>query len=76
MGCGGGRRGLPLSLFPLSKLGDVNRDGQVTVTDATLIVQKILGEKVAVFREAAANVVRDGNISISDAQTIVEMILK
>jgi hypothetical protein len=65
-----------LSLFPLSKLGDVNRDGQVTVTDATLIVQKILGEEVTVFREAAANVVRDSSISISDAQTIVEMILK
>ena len=65
-----------LSLFPLSKLGDVNCDGQVTVTDAALIVQKILGEEVTVFREAAANVVRDGSISISDAQQIVEMILK
>ena len=65
-----------LSLFPLSKLGDVNGDGQVTVTDAMLIVQKILGEEVTVFREAAANVVRDGSITISDAQKIVEMILE
>lgn len=65
-----------LALFPLDKLGDVNRDGQVNVTDAMLIVQKVLGGDVAVFREAAANVVRDGSITISDVQAVVEMILK
>lgn len=64
-----------LSLFPLSKLGDVNGDGEVSVTDVSLVVKYLLGENVPGMRLAAANAARDGEISVSDVQAIVRIIL-
>lgn len=64
-----------LALFPAYLLGDVNVDGSVTVTDAVLVINHILGEKVK-MREAAANIVRDLAITVSDVVSIIEIILK
>lgn len=55
--------------------GDVNGDGKVTITDAGLIVNYILGKNPADFDDCAADVNQDGSISITDAGEIVRMIL-
>ena len=58
----------------LSK-GDANGDGNVTITDAVAIVNKILGNESADFKFAAADVNGDGEITISDAVGVVNIIL-
>ena len=55
--------------------GDVNGDGKVTITDAGLIVNYILGKYSDVFNDCAADVNGDGSISITDAGEIVRIIL-
>lgn len=57
-------------------LGDVNNDGQVTISDAVGIVNYILGNPAAGFNEAAADVSGDGSITITDAVGVVNIILK
>ena len=57
-------------------LGDVNNDGQVTITDAVGIVNYILGNPAAGFNEDAADVNGDGDITITDAVGVVNIILK
>ncbi len=57
-------------------LGDVNNDGQVTITDAVGIVNCILGNPAAGFNDAAADVNGDGSITITDAVGVVNIILK
>ncbi len=55
--------------------GDANGDGNVTITDAVAIVNKILGNASGSFNEAAADVNRDGEITITDAVGVVNIIL-
>lgn len=55
--------------------GDANGDGEVTITDAVAIVNKILGNASGSFNEAAADVNGDGVITITDAVGIVNIIL-
>ena len=55
--------------------GDVNGDGKVTITDAGLIVNYILGKTPSEFNDFAADVNGDGSISITDAGEIVRIIL-
>ena len=55
--------------------GDVNGDGAITITDAGLIVNYILGSVSGDFNDCAADVNRDGSISITDAAEIVRIIL-
>lgn len=56
------------------KMGDVNGDGRVTVTDAVCIVNYIHERIPSVFIEKAADVNGDGSISISDAVNIINII--
>ena len=53
------------------KLGDVNRDGQIDMTDAVSIVYYYLGERPKVFVEETADINGDGRIDITDAIIIV-----
>ena len=55
--------------------GDVNGDGNITITDAGLIVNYILGKAPAEFNDCAADVNRDGNVTITDAGEIIRIIL-
>lgn len=55
--------------------GDVNGDDKITITDAGLIVNYILGSVSGDFNEYAADVNNDGSISITDAGEIVRIIL-
>ena len=56
-------------------LGDVNHDGEVSVTDVDILVRVILGQSVEVFFEEQADMNGDGNISVADVMSIVEIIL-
>lgn len=57
------------------KLGDVNGDDRITITDAVGIVNYILGSPSATFHAEAADVNGDNKISITDAVAVVNIIL-
>ena len=56
-------------------MGDVNSDGNVTVTDAASVVNHILQKTPQGFIFEAADVNGDGNITVTDAASIVNIIL-
>ena len=56
--------------------GDTNGDGKVSITDAVYIVNYVLHQPAADFREAAADLNGDGKITITDAVQIINIILK
>ena len=57
------------------RIGDVNLDGQVTVTDVMLVVSDILGLKEDIFVWQLGDINCDGTISVVDAMMIVDIIL-
>ena len=61
----------PPYLFYEMKQGDMNRDGQIDMTDAVSIVYYYLGERPKVFVEETADINGDGRIDITDAIIIV-----
>lgn len=59
-----------------TKIGDVNRDGLVDVSDVTALVDIILGKDPDnVFDHVAANVNKDETIDVSDVTALVDIIL-
>ena len=56
-------------------IGDVNGDGEVTITDAVSIVNHRLNRTPVRFISAAADLNADNEITITDAVRIVNMIL-
>lgn len=56
-------------------LGDVNSDGNLSVTDLMLLVNYILNENIDNFNVEKADINGDGNISVSDVMMLVNMIL-
>ncbi len=64
-----------LTLTNSIRLGDVNGDDKISITDAVGIVNYILDNASANFHVEAADVNNDGNISITDAVMIVNIIL-
>ena len=57
------------------KLGDVNGDDKMSITDAVGIVNYILGNASSNFHPEAADVNGDNRISITDAVALVNIIL-
>ena len=55
--------------------GDANGDGQLSITDATTIVDYVLTGSSPFINLECADVNGDGSISITDASLVVEMIL-
>lgn len=57
--------------------GDVNGNGKVTVADAQVIINAVLGKDVALTAEqnAVADVNRDGRVTVADAQQIINDVL-
>ena len=61
-----------------STIGDVNRDGTVSIADVTAIVNIILGHDdghLSSYDLVAADVDGDGDISIADVMAVVNIIL-
>ncbi len=60
---------------PCYVIGDANADGQVTSTDATAIVNYILGNQSSDIDLEAADVDSDSKITIADVVGVVNIIL-
>ena len=61
-----------------TEVGDINRDGQVSIADVTALVNIILGKDSTVpyqYDHDAADVNTDGGISIADVTALVNIIL-
>ena len=59
-------------------IGDVNRDGSITIADVTALVDIILGKdsvKPFVYNHVAADVNQDSSITIADVTALVDIIL-
>ncbi|MBO4800835.1 MAG: choice-of-anchor D domain-containing protein [Bacteroidaceae bacterium] len=54
-------------------LGDVNKDGEVNLTDASWIVRHYVGRTPEGFDVSKADVNNDGNVNLSDAQKVVRI---
>ena len=60
---------------PAPILGDVNGDGNISITDVTMMVNYTLGQKKRDFIATNADVNNDGIISITDITETVNIIL-
>ena len=57
-------------------LGDVNGDGEISISDVTLLVDYLLEQAGDKFILSNADVNKDGRISVSDAVSIIKLILE
>lgn len=57
------------------KLGDANLDGEVSITDVTLVVNHILGKPADLFCRQLGDANKDGSITVSDVTSIVNIVL-
>ncbi len=55
--------------------GDVNGDGEVNVTDVTMIVEHVMGQHNSNFIVANADINSDGGITVTDVAEAVNTIL-
>ncbi len=58
-----------------SRLGDVNDDGVVNISDVTTLIDYLLGGSLEHFSIANANVNMDSKISISDVTALIDLLL-
>ena len=56
-------------------MGDVNGDGRLSITDFSMVVNRVLNLDNPGFVESAADVNGDNNVSITDASMILNLIL-
>jgi len=57
------------------RIGDVNQDGQVNVTDVMSVMQHVMGGTPSPFLQAAADANADGDINVADVMAIVTMVM-
>lgn len=60
---------------PSVLIGDVNRDGEVTIGDVTVLADYMLGENAVDIDLAAADVNSDNDITIGDVTALIDMLL-
>lgn len=60
---------------PVSMLGDVNNDGEVSIADVTTLIDYLLGVEGESFNKFNADVNGDNKITIADVTTLIDMIL-
>lgn len=58
------------------KLGDVNKDGDVMLDDAVMLINHVLNRTTNTLDKAVADANNDGDIDIADAVAIVNIYLK
>ncbi len=57
-------------------LGDVDDDGEVTITDVTVLIDYLLGGDAAAIVLEAADVDEDGEVTITDVTTLIDILLR
>jgi len=62
--------------FENVKLGDVNKDGDVTIADVTALVNILRGGDTSQYDQKAADVNEKGGVDVDDINALVDMILK
>ncbi len=60
---------------PLVNQGDVNNDGQVTISDVTVLIDYLLGDVPNSFSFVNADMNHDNSISIGDVTALIDMLL-
>ncbi len=58
-----------------SKLGDVNRDGRVNISDVTVLITYLLSGSAGDIDLVAADVTQNDEVNISDVTTLITMIM-
>jgi|GEM_PF-5538498 len=57
-------------------VGDVNQDGAITISDVTILIDRVLnGSSIDGCYDACADVDGDGNINISDVTALIDLVL-
>ena len=59
---------------PVYEIGDVNRDGEVNIADATALIDLLLANS-AVEYDAIADVNSDGEVNIADVTSLIDKLL-
>ena len=57
------------------ELGDVNHDGEVNVSDVTLLIQYVLSGSAQGFYSSEANMNGDGEINVADVTMLINKVL-
>ena len=57
-------------------LGDVDKDGSVTISDVTALIDYLLTGDATPINLDAADVDEDGQITIADVTTLIDMLLQ
>lgn len=57
------------------KIGDVNMDGYVTISDVTALIDYLLGGDESNINVLAANVNGDGGVTIADVTALIDLLL-
>ena len=60
---------------PVNTLGDVNGDGQVNITDATLLTSYLMNNGGSTIVEANADMNHDGDLNITDLTLLISQLL-
>ena len=55
-------------------VGDVNEDGEVTISDVTLLIDYITGNESQI--SPAADINEDGEITIGDLSALIDLLIK
>ena len=57
------------------KIGDVNKDGSVTISDVTALIDYLLGGDESTINVLAANVNGDDGVTIADVTALIDLLL-
>ena len=55
--------------------GDLNGDGQVDVSDVSILIDVVLGKEVSLAEGAVPDLNGDGNVDVTDVSLLIDMIL-
>ena len=58
------------------KMGDVNNDGVIDVTDVTMLINRVLGTKSTNFHESVADMNGDTVLDVTDVTLLINKVLK
>lgn len=58
------------------KMGDVNDDGVIDVTDVTMLINRVLGTKSTNFQESVADMNGDTVLDVTDVTLLINKVLK